>query len=67
MSFDQDCYLIMSVAVCGSNGWFEDGLYSKPWVDASNTTARDFYRTRDQWLPTWEKSGQMEVRSVRLW
>lgn len=65
--FDQDFFLILNVAVGGTNGWFEDGVADKPWVDASETAKRDFWAARDQWYPTWQKGGQMEVRSVKMW
>ncbi len=29
--FDQDFYLILSVAVGGRNGWFPDGVGGKTW------------------------------------
>lgn len=65
--FDQDFYLILDVAVGGTNGWFEDGKSGKPWVDASPTAKRDFWNARGSWLPTWEQGGWMEVRSVKMW
>lgn len=33
--FDQPFYLIMNVAVGGTNGWFPDGAGNKPWLDGS--------------------------------
>ncbi|KAL9624700.1 MAG: hypothetical protein Q9160_001054 [Pyrenula sp. 1 TL-2023] len=65
--FDDDFYLILNVAVGGTNGWFEDGKSGKPWVDASPTAKKDFWNAQDQWLPTWEKSGEMIVKSVKIW
>ena len=65
--FDQDFYLIMNVAVGGTNGWFEDGKSGKPWVDSSPSAKKDFWNARKQWLPTWEKEGQMIVKSVKIW
>lgn len=65
--FDQDFYLIMNVAVGGTNGWFEDGKSGKPWVDHSPSAKLDFWNARDQWYPTWEKNGQMVVTSVKMW
>lgn len=68
--FDQDFYLILNVAVGGTNGWFEDGEAGKPWVDASETAKRDFWNARDQWYPTWtdnDYQGQMQVKSVKIW
>jgi hypothetical protein len=47
--FDQPFYLILNVAVGGTNGWFEDGKANKPWVDASGYRARfDFWNARDR-------------------
>ena len=30
-------YLILDVAVGGTNGWFPDGAGNKPWLDGSNS------------------------------
>lgn len=65
--FDQDFYLIMNVAVGGTNGWFPDGDASKPWVDASSTAKHDFWNAQKQWYPTWAKQGEMVVKSVNMW
>ncbi|KAH7409517.1 putative beta-1,3-glucan-binding protein [Cadophora sp. MPI-SDFR-AT-0126] len=67
--FDQDFYLIINVAVGGTNGWFEDGKSGKPWLDGSTTAKRDFWSQRDVWYPTWQKpgAGQMEVSKVEMW
>ncbi|KAJ4368954.1 hypothetical protein N0V83_006036 [Neocucurbitaria cava] len=65
--FDQDFYLVLDVAVGGTNGWFEDGKSGKPWIDRSSLARKDFWDTRDEWYKTWRQGGQMEVRSVRMW
>ncbi|CZR59178.1 related to beta-1,3-glucan binding protein [Phialocephala subalpina] len=65
--FDQEFYLIINVAVGGTNGWFQDGTDGKPWVDASPTAKNDFWNARDQWYPTWTKNGQMIVDRVQMW
>ncbi|CZS98780.1 hypothetical protein WAI453_001825 [Rhynchosporium graminicola] len=67
--FDQEFYLIINVAVGGTNGWFEDGKSGKPWLDGSQTARLDFWRQRNQWLPTWQKpgAGQMEISKVEMW
>ncbi|KAK4952823.1 hypothetical protein LTR28_006623, partial [Elasticomyces elasticus] len=44
-----------------------DGASGKPWVDASPTAKRDFWDARKQWAPTWQKDGQMIVKSVKMW
>ncbi|CAD0025684.1 unnamed protein product [Aureobasidium pullulans] len=65
--FDQDFYLILNVAVGGTNGWFEDGASGKPWTDGSGLARKEFWDARDQWYPTWEKNGQMIVKSVKMY
>lgn len=65
--FDQDFYLILNVAVGGTNGWFKDGRSGKPWVDESPTAPKDFWDARKEWLPTWEKKGEMIVKKVQMW
>ena len=65
--FDEEFYLILNVAVGGTNGWFEDGVNGKPWVDAADSAKKDFWDTRGQWQPTWEKEGQLKVDKVQIW
>jgi beta-glucanase (GH16 family) len=65
--FDQNFYLILNVAVGGTNGWFEDGKSGKPWVDGSPTARRDFWNAQDSWFPTWKEGGTMKVKSVKMW
>jgi beta-glucanase (GH16 family) len=65
--FDQDFYLILNVAVGGTNGWFPDGLSGKPWVDQSPTARHDFWNAQEDWYPTWKGNGQMIVKSVKMW
>jgi len=65
--FDQEFYLILNVAVGGTNGWFQDGQSGKPWVDGSPTAKQDFWNARDQWYPTWQNGGKMTVSKVQMW
>ncbi|KAJ7898680.1 concanavalin A-like lectin/glucanase domain-containing protein [Mycena olivaceomarginata] len=67
--FDQRFYLIMNVAVGGTNGWFPDGP-EKPWLDGSGTAPLDFLRAKNQWYNTWpqdEFHRAMVVDSVKMW
>jgi beta-glucanase (GH16 family) len=67
--FDQEFYLIINVAIGGTNGWFADGKSGKPWLDGSSTAKRDFWDARDTWFPTWTApgAGRMEVSKVEMW
>ncbi|KAI9817425.1 MAG: hypothetical protein M1827_001034 [Pycnora praestabilis] len=65
--FDQEFYLILNVAVGGTNGWFQDGASGKPWVDQSPTAKKDFWDAQKEWYPTWSDNGQMIIKSVKMW
>ncbi|KAF4341366.1 beta-1 3-glucan-binding [Fusarium beomiforme] len=67
--FDESFYLILNVAVGGTNGWFPDAIGDKPWADSSETPMRDFWKANETWLPSWGpvKDRGMVVKSVRMW
>lgn len=65
--FDEKFYLILNVAIGGTNGYFKDGQNGKPWADASPVAKKDFWEARNEWLPTWEKNGEMQIKSVKMW
>lgn len=67
--FDQDFYLILNVAVGGTNGYFSDGVSSKPWGDASLTAPLEFWKAQPLWYPTWGNGTArgMTVKSVKMW
>jgi hypothetical protein len=65
--FDQDFYLVINLAVGGTNGWFEDGKSGKPWIDANPRARTEFWSAKDQWWPTWQKRSSFKIRRVRMW
>lgn len=66
--FDTPFYLIVNLAVGGTNGYFDDPDRSKPWDNNAVNASSYFWAARDQWLPTWEKGGaKMELDSVKMW
>ncbi|ODQ75092.1 hypothetical protein LIPSTDRAFT_92143 [Lipomyces starkeyi NRRL Y-11557] len=68
--FDQDFYLILDVAVGGTNGWFPDDQADKPWSNGGRQRAMSsFWNARDKWQPTWgdESSRGMIVDSVKIY
>ena len=69
--FDQEFYLILNVAVGGTNGYFADGLNdNKPWSNQADNARAQFWQGRDQWLPTWPtdpKQRGMEIEYVKMW
>lgn len=64
--FDEKFYLILNVAVGGTNGWFKDNTNGKPWLDGSTNAKKDFWDSRNNWYPTWT-APQMEVSKVEMW
>ncbi|KIW48575.1 uncharacterized protein PV06_01147 [Exophiala oligosperma] len=67
--FDEDFFLILNVAVGGTNGWFKDGVAGKPWVDTSPLAMGEFWSAKDSWYPTWqnEHGSALQVKSVKMW
>lgn len=73
--FDQEFYMIINLAVGGTNGFFYDGLRNengnKPWSNDSPTAFRDFWQGRDQWLPSWglgvDDRSHLQVDYVRVY
>ncbi|KAJ9112880.1 hypothetical protein QFC19_000435 [Naganishia cerealis] len=51
--FDQEFYLILNLAVGGTNGWFPDSIGGKPWIDDSLSAMSDFWLAKDKWYNTW--------------
>lgn len=68
--FDQEFYLIMNVAVGGTNGWFPEAQGDKPWLDASPNAMRDFALAEAKWYSTWPTSVEdraLVVDYVKMW
>lgn len=74
--FDQEFYFIFNLAIGGVN-YFPDGAQNgngpKPWSNVSPHAARDFWRGKNNWLPTWKlnenhsKEASIQVDYVRVW
>lgn len=72
--FDQEFHVIINLAVGGVN-YFNDGFRNegagKPWSITSPTAARDFWRGKNGWLPTWNykqnDDADLQVDYVRVW
>ena len=69
--FDQEFYLILNVAVGGTNGYFADRVGNKPWGNAQtrDQAMHSFSVAQKQWQPTWGKDGKsaMVVDKVKMW
>jgi hypothetical protein len=67
--FDQKFYLILNVAVGGTNGFWKDGVGNKPWGDGSLTGLKEFWDARQLWQPTWGGPDDrgMTVKSVKMY
>nr|QFS20852.1 beta-1,3-glucanase [Antheraea pernyi] len=74
--FDQKFYIIMNLAVGGTNGFFPDGVQNpvpKPWWNGSPAATTDFWNGQAGWLPTWNlnsndgQDASLQVDYVRVW
>lgn len=73
--FDEEFYLILNLAVGGTNGFFPDdavneGGAPRPWAPGSSNAAGEFWAGRDGWYPTWQAAGDnaaLQVDYVRVW
>ncbi|XP_076802516.1 beta-1,3-glucan-binding protein-like [Clavelina lepadiformis] len=70
-------YLIINLAVGGTNGYFPDewsnGNGAKPWNNASPTAMRDFWQAKNTWYPTWQsgvnngENAALQVKNIKVW
>jgi hypothetical protein len=67
--WDREFYLILSLAVGGTNSYFPDNMGGKPWVDASSRAMYDFWQAKDKWYPTWGPGlgRALQIKSVKMW
>lgn len=67
--FDQPFYLILDVAVGGTDGFFPDGIGNKPWVDNNQNAPLAFWEAANVWYPTWGDGDTdgMNIRSVKMY
>lgn len=69
--FDQDFYILINVAVGGTNGYFSDDdtnhPNAKPWINNSPTGMKDFYDKKDEWYPTWDgEDSAMKINYIKV-
>ena len=65
--FDQRFYLVINLAVGGTNGYFPDGN-GKPWTDDSPHAVNEFYDAKSKWYATWNgKQSALQIDSVKVW
>lgn len=72
--FDQEFFLLMNLYVGGVRLFPDDAVNSpkaKPWKNSSPTATRDFWKDKNNWLPTWNLKGSddchLQVDYVKIW
>eukprot|EP00953_Heterococcus_sp_UTEX-ZZ885_P030907 16286-Heterococcus_DN1.PRE.2 len=67
--FDERFYISIAVAVGGVNGYFPDGLGSKPWNDTNPQAPMQFINNTENWYSTWGTDGDsaLQVDAVILY
>jgi len=51
--FDAEFYLMLNVAVGGTNPYFPDDVDGKPWTTTDSNAVNKFYDAKDTWYSTW--------------
>ncbi|CAG0884834.1 unnamed protein product [Cyprideis torosa] len=73
--FDKEFYIILNVAVGGTNSFFPDGAINgennsrpKPWSNSASNAMGDFLNAQNEWYPTWNgEDAAMVVDYVRVY
>lgn len=66
--FNREFYLILNLAVGGTNSYFPDGQGGKPWSDLDSHSVNAFYNAKGQWYPTWQgENASLQVDSITVW
>ncbi|XP_065094013.1 beta-1,3-glucan-binding protein-like [Ochlerotatus camptorhynchus] len=76
--FDEEFYILMNLAVGGTNGYFPDAPAinkdaAKPWSNQSPVAIKEFWTNKNSWLPTWKldendsKDASFQVDYVKVW
>ncbi|OXA47082.1 beta-1,3-glucan-binding protein [Folsomia candida] len=66
--FDQEFYILLNVAVGGTNGFFPDDVQPpKPWRNDAGNAFAEFWAARNAWHPTWAgENAAMQIDYVRI-
>jgi len=51
--FNREFYIVMNVAIGGTNAYFPDGVGGKPWSDTDPHSVNAFYNAKGAWGQTW--------------
>jgi len=67
--FDQEFYLVLNVAVGGTNAYFPDGVAGKPWSNTDPHAVNSFWNAyAGQWGPTWnQNASSLQVDYIRVY
>jgi hypothetical protein len=69
--FNREFFLILNVAVGGTNGYFPDGQCGKTWTDTDPHSVNAFWNSWGAWFPTWNypetHDSAMKIDSVQVW
>lgn len=66
--FNREFYLVLNVAVGGTNGYFPDGQGGKPWSDTDPHSVNAFYNNKGAWFNTWQgENAAMQIDSIKVW
>jgi len=65
--FDKDFYIILNLAVGGTNNYFPPtNQPPPPWKSTNEHAMTEFWDARAQWLPTWTDP-VLQIDSIKVW
>jgi len=69
--FNREFFLILNVAVGGTNGYFPEGQCGKTWSDNDPHSVNAFWNSWGAWYPTWNypqtNQSALKVDYVKVW
>jgi len=69
--FNREFFLILNVAVGGTNGYFPDGQCGKTWSDTDSKAVNAFWNSWGSWYNTWDypntNQAAMKIDWVQVW
>jgi hypothetical protein len=69
--FNREFYLVLNVAVGGTNSYFPDGQCGKTWTNNDQHSPNAFWGSKGAWYPTWNypatHDAAMKIDSIKVW
>ena len=67
--FDKEFYIIINLAVGGTNTYFPDDEDNKPWKMSDDDAALKFWNNKDTWFDSWfpKEKREFQIDYIKVW